>query len=305
MFEDAHGLSPDSKLTPKAWSELIATANDPALMQYTISDSDVKGPFLKKLPSKMEALSNLERLSYTDPRQEIAEKFHMSQALLKMLNPGKSLDRGGETIVVTNVANDPPDRKAARIEVDKANRELRVYAEDGSLIFAAPATIGSAEKPAPSGTLKVTSVTHNPTYRYNRALSGISIQRSENGAAVHDQARPQQSGRRRVGRPVRKRLRHPRHARTLQGEQGRVARLCSSDQLGCPETRRDRKTRHSGRIPRTGPSSGDGPLNHCQVACERTRQSYELPMRIPAANTNAPPTTTWKAAARKGVSMYR
>ena len=32
---------------------------------------------------------------------------------------------------------------------------------------------------------------------------------------------------------------------------------------------------------------------------------YELPMRIPAANTNAPPTTTWKAAARNGVSMYR
>ena len=148
-------------------------------MQYTISDSDVKGPFLKKLPSKMEALSHLERLSYTDPRQEIAEKFHMSQALLKMLNPGKSFDRSGETIVVANVANDPPDRKAARIEVDKFNRELRVYAKDGSVIFAAPATIGSAEKPAPSGTLKVTSVTHNPTYRYNPAyqFKGVKTER--------------------------------------------------------------------------------------------------------------------------------
>ena len=150
MFEDARGLSPDGKLTPQAWSALIATSEDPILKQYTISDSDVKGPFLKKLPSKMEALSHLERLSYTDPRQEIAEKFHMSPALLKTLNPGKSFDRSGEALVVANVANDPPDRKAARIEVDQVNRELRVYAGDGNVIFAAPATIGSAEKPAPS-----------------------------------------------------------------------------------------------------------------------------------------------------------
>src|SRR5262249_42895117 len=28
-FEDAHGLSPDGKLSPQAWSELIATSEDP------------------------------------------------------------------------------------------------------------------------------------------------------------------------------------------------------------------------------------------------------------------------------------
>src|SRR5262245_52753445 len=31
--------------------------------------------------------------------------------------------------------------------------------------------------------------------------------------------------------------------------------------------------------------------------------SYELPMRIPAAKTRTPPTTTWNAAARNGVSI--
>ena len=30
---------------------------------------------------------------------------------------------------------------------------------------------------------------------------------------------------------------------------------------------------------------------------------YELPMRMPAAKTSTPPTTTWNAAARNGVSM--
>jgi hypothetical protein len=30
---------------------------------------------------------------------------------------------------------------------------------------------------------------------------------------------------------------------------------------------------------------------------------YELPIRIPVRNTSTPPTTTWNAAVRKGVSM--
>jgi lipoprotein-anchoring transpeptidase ErfK/SrfK len=165
-FEGAHGLSPDGKLT-SVWSELVGTSQEQVLRQYTIAESDLKGPFLKKLPAKMEAMRHLEHLSYTSPRQEIAEKFHMSEALLQALNPGKSFRKSGETIVVANVNNDPPDRKAARIEVDKGKRELSVYADDGSLIMAAPATIGSTEKPAPSGTLQVRSVTHNPTYQYN------------------------------------------------------------------------------------------------------------------------------------------
>jgi len=33
------------------------------------------------------------------------------------------------------------------------------------------------------------------------------------------------------------------------------------------------------------------------------RQTYELPIRIPVRNTSTPPTTTWKAAERKGVSI--
>ncbi len=35
------------------------------------------------------------------------------------------------------------------------------------MIAVYPVTLGSTEKPAPSGTPKVTSVAHNPTYRYN------------------------------------------------------------------------------------------------------------------------------------------
>ena len=97
----------------------------------------------------------------------LAERFHMDQSLLRALNPGKALSQADTVIVVANVrgnsgknskAGDLPLEKVSRIEVDKKQRELRAYARDNKLVAVYPASIGSAEKPAPSGTHKVTGV---------------------------------------------------------------------------------------------------------------------------------------------------
>ena len=136
------------------------------LIEYTVSAEDVKGPFVEKIPAKMEQMKDLERLGYRSPLEALAEKFHMSEALLKALNSGKAFDKVGETIVVANVRTAAPN-KAAKVEIDKPRRILRAFSQDGQLIAVYPVTLGSTEKPAPSGILKVTSVAHNPTYRYN------------------------------------------------------------------------------------------------------------------------------------------
>ena len=44
---------------------------------------------------------------------------------------------------------------------------MRALAPDGKLIAAYPASVGSEEKPAPSGKLKVVRVARGPTYTYN------------------------------------------------------------------------------------------------------------------------------------------
>jgi hypothetical protein len=53
-FEAAQGLRPDGKLDPDTWSKLTANAGEPVLMEYTVTDDDVKGPFVEKVPTKME-----------------------------------------------------------------------------------------------------------------------------------------------------------------------------------------------------------------------------------------------------------
>ena len=99
----------------------------------------------------------------------LAERFHMDQGFFEELNRGKVLDQAGTAILVANVNLKPAGlgAKAARLEADKQNNTVRVLAKDGALLAVYPASIGSEEKPAPSGTLKVVRVARNPTYTYD------------------------------------------------------------------------------------------------------------------------------------------
>jgi lipoprotein-anchoring transpeptidase ErfK/SrfK len=165
-FAEANGLQSDSPITPEIWNKLVEISRDPVIVEYTISEKDVKGPFLKKLPAKMDNLKGLKALSYTSPQEALAEKFHMSEELLVALNPGKKFDRPGEAIFVANVPNQPK-LTVGRIEVDKSRQTVSAFDPSGALVAFFPATVGSEEKPTPSGTVKVISTDANPTYRYN------------------------------------------------------------------------------------------------------------------------------------------
>jgi lipoprotein-anchoring transpeptidase ErfK/SrfK len=166
-FAEANGLTSDDALTPQIWTKLAGASKDPVITEYTISKADVKGPFLKKLPAKMEDMKRLKALNYASPREALAEKFHMSEALLAALNPGNKFNRAGEVIFVANVLNKPPKLTIGRIEVDKSRQTVKAFDPSGALIAFFPATVGSEEKPTPSGNFKVVSSDANPTYRYN------------------------------------------------------------------------------------------------------------------------------------------
>jgi len=167
-FAAHRGLKYGKQLTPGLWAALIETSNEPALVEYTITKNDVSGPFLERVPAKMEEMQGIRRLSYGSAVEALAEKFHMSEGLLKALNSNSSFE-AGQTIVVANVGEEIGDTKVARIEIDKSERVLRAFKKDGSVVGVFPATVGSTEKPAPSGSFKVTKVAQDPTYRYNPA----------------------------------------------------------------------------------------------------------------------------------------
>ncbi|MGJ4888452.1 L,D-transpeptidase family protein [Bradyrhizobium sp. HKCCYLRH3099] len=167
-FARAKGLAGDAKLTPEVWDALVRGDNAPAIVSYTISRDDVKGPFLEKLPKRMEDMKDLPRVGYTSPVEALAEKFHMSEALLRALNPKAGFDKAGETITVANVLK--PDEtvpEITRLDIDKQSETVQAFAKDGKLVAVFPATVGSDDKPTPVGSFKVDSIDANPNYRYN------------------------------------------------------------------------------------------------------------------------------------------
>jgi lipoprotein-anchoring transpeptidase ErfK/SrfK len=165
-FAEANSLPSGKALTPEIWAKLQAGSSDPVMTDYVLTEKDVKGPFLDKLPVKMEEMKSLKKLDYTSAREALGERFHMSQDLLETLNPKAKFDKAGETITIVKLSDRKPD-KVSRLEVDKVRQTVKAFAEDGALLAFYPASVGSDEKPTPSGALKVTSVHANPVYRYD------------------------------------------------------------------------------------------------------------------------------------------
>jgi lipoprotein-anchoring transpeptidase ErfK/SrfK len=152
----------------EVWKKLAA--DDRAVLKnVTIQENDIAGPFLSKPPAKMEDMKDLPKLAYGSVREGLAEKFHMSEDLLARLNPGRHFDRAGESIVVVDIGDDQNPEKADRVAIDKKRQTVKLFDKSNSLIGFYPATVGSEEKPSPSGTLKVTEIDRDPTYRYNPA----------------------------------------------------------------------------------------------------------------------------------------
>ena len=165
-FAETNSLAAGKVLTPEIWSKLQQASGDAVIADYVLTEADIKGPYIEKLPAKMEDMKPLKALSFTGPKEALSERFHMSQDLLAVLNPGQKFDRAGAKINVVNLPKQAPP-KTARIEVDKARETVRAFAKDGKLIAFYPASVGSEEKPTPTGTLKVVSIQPNPTYRYD------------------------------------------------------------------------------------------------------------------------------------------
>jgi lipoprotein-anchoring transpeptidase ErfK/SrfK len=62
--------------------------------------------------------------------------------------------------------------------VDGKEQRVLAYDKDDALLAVYPATVGSAERPSPSGEFTVTRVAENPTYHYDPALNlrGVDVQ---------------------------------------------------------------------------------------------------------------------------------
>ena len=193
-FQEAQGLTPTGQLDSATIARLGDAFANPT-STYAVSADDIAGPFVEAIPADMMKQASLPALSYTSVRELLAERFHMSPALLDRLNPNAAYKQG-DVLTVPNVEPylppsaakttaatpgrgmaKPPDaakvsavRNDMVVTVTEKTKTLTVADAAGNLVFQAPVTVGSTHDPLPVGEWKVNGVQRNPTFNYNPDL---------------------------------------------------------------------------------------------------------------------------------------
>ena len=166
-FEATHNLPPDPELSAPVWAALTANQTGPVVIDYDITAKDIAGPFTPNIPSDYAKLAELPHVNYRNVTEMLAERFHMDERLLTALNRGADFEKAGTRILVADVFKQPLKAKIAQINVDKGKGRVQAVDEQGKLIVAYPATVGSDALPSPSGDYKVKGVAWHPVYSYN------------------------------------------------------------------------------------------------------------------------------------------
>ncbi len=166
-FQAAEGLPANGALDNATWNKLIATDNTPVVRSYVITADDVAGPFAAPvIKGDYAGMAKRTSMGWMSPLEAIAEHAHMDQSLVKTLNPGVDFNTAGGTILIADSARAPLS-PVASIIIDKALGELRAMDAAGTVVAVYPATVGSTDRPAPSGSWAVRAVAPAPSYTFD------------------------------------------------------------------------------------------------------------------------------------------
>jgi lipoprotein-anchoring transpeptidase ErfK/SrfK len=168
-FQKAREIPVSGRLDDATWAALSGDGA-PLFAVHTLTAAEVAGPY-RRLPPGVAARGRLDALGYESVQEAIAERFHMSEKLLRGLNPGSTFAAGDRLVVAAVGAGSGPAAVAARsIEIDKSEQILFVLGSGERVLAAFPISIGGPRDPLPIGRMKITNEVSNPSYTYDPAL---------------------------------------------------------------------------------------------------------------------------------------
>jgi lipoprotein-anchoring transpeptidase ErfK/SrfK len=176
-FQRSHGLNPadPGSLDEQTFRTLagVGGADQPAVAQRTLTEDDVKGPFVS-IPEDVYDKEKLDCLCYETLKEKLAEEFHTTEDFLDRLNPNADFAslKAGDSLFVPNVrgplTQDQPD--IARVTISIRGNTFNAFDAAGNLIFHSPTTLGSKYDPSPRETVEVKKVTFDPHFHYQPTL---------------------------------------------------------------------------------------------------------------------------------------
>lgn len=165
-YQRQRGLPTDGRISPALLTSLRQIDPRPILETYTITQEDAART-LVRVPASMTGKAELDKVAFERDTEALAEQFHMSEALLRRLNPDKRFDTVGTQVRIVSAGSEQLPETVSRIEVDKKRSALRAFSADGSLLATYPATVGSSTFPSPHGRMEVRAVAPSPAYYFD------------------------------------------------------------------------------------------------------------------------------------------
>lgn len=174
-FRIAHGMDSSAVVDRATYEQLLKSSGaSPVVVQYAVTEQDLAGPFVS-IPSNVYNKAKLDCLCYQSAGEELAERFHSTQSLLRQLNPGVSMSslRPGTRLWVPNVARDTaaaPPYVTAQVVVSNSGFWTHALDSAGHVVAHYPSTLGNSYDPSPVGDLHIVSVHRNPAFHYQPTL---------------------------------------------------------------------------------------------------------------------------------------
>ena len=167
-YQKANDLEATGQLDAATWEKLNADTA-PVLVEYTLTQEDVMGPFAQ-IPEDTMAKAELDALPYSSVEEALGEKFHASPKLIQSLNPEADFTTAGTKITVPNVAASDNMPQPAKVVVIKSLSALQLQDESGKVLGQFPVTTGSAQFPLPIGEWTINGVGRNPVWHFDPKL---------------------------------------------------------------------------------------------------------------------------------------
>ncbi|MCA9256145.1 MAG: murein L,D-transpeptidase [Phycisphaerales bacterium] len=164
-FQALQGLKPTGELDAET-ARLLGLEGFKPTRRYTLTKADASrvGP----CPTDWIERSEAERMPFRSLLEVIAFEGHCSRRLIERLNPTLDIDKLtiGQTITLPNV--EKPDRspRAASIEIDFSNKQVRVVDTLGRLVALFNCSIARQRTDRPEGDCTVQSIAINPVYTF-------------------------------------------------------------------------------------------------------------------------------------------
>lgn len=156
------GIALDSAHSDELKTLVLKSGGD-VFQDYELTSKDIRGPFTRIIPSRIQDQGALKKLNFKSSRESIAERFHMDEFFLARMNPGIDFDEAGAKIKVTNIGK-YLDKWVARIHADKELKQVTAFDKSGAILAVYPASIGSNQTPSPRGLFTVRNKAGFPAY---------------------------------------------------------------------------------------------------------------------------------------------